>query len=149
VPRGASFDTEREAVEIVRAEEVAKGWMPGPPLGQRAQALEGCDFLSTPPEGGPGHPIEVKGWSEPIVGPDGSIQDLADINVEQLKRAKADPNWRLEIVANLADARVRRGRPQRLTLTAAEVAERARGWRYRVELRGLAGRVTEVVADGP
>lgn len=148
MPRGVSYDTEREAVEIVRAEEVAKGWTPGPQLGQRAQPLEGCDFLSIPPDGGSAHPIEVKGWGEPMVGPDGSILDRADMNVEQLERAKADPNWRLEIVANLAAARERRGRPQRLSLTAAEVVERARGWRYRVELDGLAQRVTEVVANG-
>jgi hypothetical protein len=90
----------------------------------------------------------VKGWGEPIVGSDGSILDRADINVEQLERAKADPNWRLEIVANLAAARERRGRRQRLSLTAAEVVERARGWRYHVELDGLAERVTEVVAEG-
>jgi len=96
MPRGASYDTEREAVETVCAEEVAKGWMPGPLLGQQVQRLEGCDFLSTPPDGGPGHPVEVKGWGEPIIGPDGSILDRADINVEQFERAKADPNWRLE-----------------------------------------------------
>jgi hypothetical protein len=36
MPRGATYDTEREAVEIVLAEKVTKGWTPGPPLGQRA-----------------------------------------------------------------------------------------------------------------
>lgn len=141
MPRGANKETEREAVEIVRAEEFAKGWKPGPQLAQSAQAREGCDFLSAPPEGGPPLPVEVKGWGEPMFGAGGRPIDKADINTEQMERAKADPNWRLEIVANLTAARAGRGQPQRLTLTATQVVARARPWRYRVDLDGLADHV--------
>ncbi len=144
MPRGSkSYATELEAVKIVRAEETAKGWTPGPPLGQPAQKVEGCDFLSAPPDGGSGHRVEVKGWGDPIVWPDGSIRDSANITVEQFERATADPNWRLEIVANLTAAREQRGQPQRLTLTSAEIRERVREWRYRIDLDGLAERVSE------
>lgn len=144
MPRGASRDTEREAVEIVRTEESARGWSPGQILSQRAQPVEGCDFLSTPPGGGPPHPIEVKGWGEPLVKTDGSFTYPADINVEQYERARRDPNWRLEIVANLTAAREGRGSPERLTLTAAEVLERASAWKFKVGLHGLQKRIRHI-----
>jgi hypothetical protein len=117
-------------------------------LGQAAQAREGCDFFSEPPDGGPAHPVEVKGWGEPVVDDTGAVLDKADINAEQMKRAQSDPNWRLEIVANLTAARAGTGRPQRLTLSAAEVGARSLPWRYRLELDGLGDQEREVPGDG-
>jgi hypothetical protein len=141
VPRGEYANTEHAAVEIVRAGEVARGWQPGPLLGQHAQHEAGCDLLSTPPDGGAPHRIEVKGWGEPLLSADGSFTYPADVNREQFERAKSDPSWRLEIVGNLSAVRTGTGQPERLTLAAGEIVARAVCWRYRVPLDGLAGRV--------
>ncbi|GEM_PF-3410990 len=141
MPRGEYANTEHAAVEIVRAAELARGWTPGPQLGQHAQHEAGCDLLSTPPDGGPPHPVEVKGWGEPLLAADGSFTYPADVNREQFERAKRDPNWRLEIVGNLSAVLAGTGHPQRLTLSGSEVTSRALCWRYRVPLDGLAQRV--------
>jgi hypothetical protein len=101
VPRGRYSETEKRAVEIVRQGEIERGWEPSALLGQHAQHKEGCDLLSAPPGGGAPHAIEVKGWGEPLLQPDGSFTYPADVNTEQLQRAAHDPTWRLEIVANL------------------------------------------------
>jgi hypothetical protein len=143
MPKGDYANTEKEAIRIVTESEKAKGWTPGHFLSQRAQHDQGCDLLSTPPSGGEPHPIEVKAWGEPLVKSDGSFTYPADVNQEQLERAKTDPHWRLEIVANIAAVRAGTGKPERLTLSGKEVCERAVGWRYRVPLDGLAGRVME------
>jgi hypothetical protein len=145
VPRRNDWLTEKQAMAIVRAEEVAKGWTPGPTLTPRMQRVEGCDFLSQPPGGEHVHPIEVKGWSEPLLVAvdDDAFKDLAEVNAEQLERARSDPNWRLEIVANLRAARAGTGAPQRLTLSGTEVVERTRPWKYRVDLSGLASRIRD------
>jgi hypothetical protein len=135
--------TELEAIELVRAGEEARGWRPGPLLGQSEQHNEGCDFLSTPPDGGPPHPVEVKGWGDPLRKASGGWSYLADLRAEQLDRARSDPNWRLEIVANLTATREGIGRPQRLTLSAAEVLERAEPLLYRLALTGFEDRVVE------
>jgi hypothetical protein len=66
------------------------------------------------------------------------------VNREQYERAKSDPNWRLEIVGNLAAVRGGTGQPERLTLTGAEVVQRAECWRYRIPLDGLAERISKV-----
>lgn len=141
MPRGEYTNIEKLAVEIVREAEIARGWEPGPLLGQHTQHQEGCDLLSTPPDGGPAHRIEVKGWGEPLLTSDGSFTYPADVNREQFERAKSDPHWRLEIVGNLTAAQAETGQPQRLTLTGEEVVERAACWRYRVSLDGLAERI--------
>jgi hypothetical protein len=117
-------------------------------LGQRAQHDEGCDLLSVPANGGPAHRIEVKGWGEPLLKSDGSFSYPADVNQEQVERARADPTWRLEIVANISAERAGTGNAERLTLSGAEVADRAVGWRYRVPLDGLADRVVGVSTKG-
>lgn len=140
MPRGEYANTEKLAVEIVRDTELTRGWTPGPLLDQHAQHEEGCDFLSTPPDGGPPRHIEVKGWGEPLTA-DGDFTYPADVNREQYKHAKSDPNWRLEIVGNLAAVRAGTGQPERLTLTGEEVVQRAECWRYRIRLDGLAERV--------
>ena len=96
-------------MSIVRAEEMVNGWAPGPPLSKSREREEGCDFLSTPPDSGVPHPVEVKGWGESLFLPDGRFRDAQDINAEQLARAQRDPNWRLEIVANLGAAEPEQG----------------------------------------
>ncbi len=143
MPRGDYANIEKLAVAIVREAEMTRGWTPGPLLGQHAQHQEGCDLLSVPPDGGPAHPIEVKGWGEPLLAADGSFTDPADVNREQFERARRDPNWRLEIVGNLSAVHAGVAQSQRLTLTAAEVVDRADAWRYRVTLDGLASRVDQ------
>ena len=142
MPRSVgALSTEREAVLVVRAEEEARGWTPGPNLSKYEEALQGCDFVSQPPDGGAAHAVEVKGWGEPLRrGDDGFTYD-ADINAEQHARACRDSNWRLEIVGNLTAARAGTGEIERLTLTAADVVERARPWRYKVGLSGLTDRI--------
>jgi len=122
---------EQAAVEIVQAAETARGWRPGRLLSQRAQRLQGCDFLSEPPDGGPAHRIEVKGWGAPLLADDGSFTYPADVTREQYDHARSEPaTWRLEIVGNLTAALAGKDTPQRLTLDGAEVVERARCWRY-------------------
>jgi len=147
VPRRDDLNTEREAMEIVRAEEIARGWMPGPPLGKQQEAREGCDFLSTPPDGGPAHPVEVKGWGESLFRPDGRFRYAQDINAEQLARAHRDPTWRLEIVANLGAAWNRLGEVERLTITAADLQGKVRPWKFRIDLSDLADRAQTVGTD--
>jgi hypothetical protein len=138
MPRRDDLHTEREAMAIVRAEEKARGWMPGPALSKHQEKLEGCDFLSGPPDGGPPHPVEVKGWGESLFLPDGRFRYRQDINEEQLDRAQRDRNWRLEIVANLSAAREGRGEAERLTVRPADLDGRVTPWKFRVDLTGLA-----------
>ncbi len=137
VPRGAYSEKEKLAVEIVREREIARGWAPGPLLGQHAQHEQGCDLLSSPPDGGLPSAIEVKAWGEPLLRPNGTFTYPADVNAEQLERARIDPDWRLIIVANLDAVRAGVGEAQLLDLDSAEVTKRAIGWRYRVPLGGL------------
>lgn len=85
------------------------------------------------------HRIEVKGRGEPPLARNGT-STTPDVNQEQYERAKSDPDWRLEIVANLATVRAGTGKPERLTLTRDEVVKRAECWRYRLPLDGLAER---------
>ena len=144
MPKGTYANVEKLAVEIVRNGEIARGWSPGPLLGQHQQHEEGCDLLSKPPDGRPPNRIEVKGWGEPLLMSDGSFTDRADVNHEQMDRARNDPTWRLEIVGNLTAVSAGTGEAERLTLTAAEVSDRAVGWRYRVPLDGLTERVETV-----
>ncbi len=141
MPRGRYSETEKRAVEIVRQGEIERGWEPSSPLGQHAQHEEGCDLLSVPPGGGAADAIEIKGWGEPLLRPDGSFTYPADVNAEQLQRAARDPKWRLEIVANLDAVDAGTGEFERLTLSAQEVVARAVCWRYRVALDGLADRI--------
>ncbi len=141
--------TEHEAVEIVRQEELARGWEPGALLSQTQQRLEGCDFFSTPPDGGPSHPIEVKGWGEPLLAASGAFTYPADVNAQQFERAQRDPTWRLEIVGNLTAHRAGFGSYDRLTLSSYEVVQRARPWKYTVELEGLGKRVARLGAESP
>ena len=128
-------------MRVVRADEEARGWVPGPNLSKAEEARQGCDFFSRPPDGGSPHPVEVKGWGEPLLDTNGEFTYDADINAEQHARACRDPNWRLEIVGNLAAFQAGSGDTQRLTLTAADVLERSRPWRYKIRLTGLGTRI--------
>jgi hypothetical protein len=142
VPRGDYDKTAKCAVEIVREAEVAKGWNPSELLPQSKQREEGCDILSQPPDGGTAHRIEVKGWGEPLR--DGTeFRYQADVNAEQLDRARSDPTWRLEVVGNIAAVRAGVGGPELLTLSGQEVVDRAEAWRHRIRLDGLTSRVRE------
>lgn len=140
MPRRNDLTTEREAMELVRAEEIAAGWIPGPPMSKRQEATEGCDFLSTAAGGGDAHPVEVKGWGESLLRPGGGFRYAQDINAEQLARAERDPDWRLEIVANLGAAREGRRTAERLTVNASDLKDRVRPWKYRIDLTGLEAR---------
>jgi hypothetical protein len=141
VPR-AGREKEVRAVDIVCTRLSSRGWQVDPPLAQIRQPVEGCDFFATSP-GGDRHAIEVKGWGEPLLGPSGRFLHAADINAEQLRRAKDDERWRLEIVGNLDAVIAGRGAAQCLSLTGEEVAQRAEGWKYRVPLDDFADRVVE------
>ena len=140
MPRGDYDSTEKCAVDVVRKAEIAKGWNPGELLSQSKQREEGCDILSWPPDGGVAHRIEVKGWGGALRDGD-EFRYPADVNAEQLDRARSDPKWRLEIVGNIAAVRAGMGSPERLTLSGQDVVDRAEGWRYRVRLDDLTDRI--------
>lgn len=111
----------KAAMEIVEAEERANGWSPSV-IGVAALEKEyGCDMLSVPPEGGDPHPVEVKGWGEPFLRASGKFVYPQDVRESQMHVAKRNPDFRMEIVANLTAYLQRTGRYERLTLTAADV----------------------------
>src|SRR4051794_6744717 len=110
----------REAMRIVLAEEKDRGWTATAIGSARAEKQHGCDILSTPPEGGTPHPVEVKGWGEPFLGARGRFLYAQDIRDSQYEAAKRHPNFRLEIVANLTAFLAERAPYERLTLTARE-----------------------------
>lgn len=142
--RRLDWATEREAMRIVREEEERAGRRVEA-LSKARERVEGCDFLSHPPGGGAPDPVEVKGWSAGFikVARNGAtvFSYPSEVNFEQLERARQDPRWRLEIVANLAAVRAGTGTPERLTLSGAEVVARAHPWKFRVPLDGLEGRI--------
>jgi hypothetical protein len=148
LPTGAGrrldWQTEKEAMRIVREEEERAGRRVET-LTKRRERSEGCDFLSYPPDGDPPDRVEVKGWSAPFrkITKSGEVVFSygSEVNAEQLERARNDPLWRLEIVANLAAVRAGTGEAQRLSLTGREVVERARPWKFRVPLDGLEARI--------
>jgi hypothetical protein len=82
VPKGAYSDKEKLAIEIVRQAEIARGWDPGSILGQHKQHQQGCDLMSSPPDGGQARPIEVKGWGEALLRADGVFTNPADVNAD-------------------------------------------------------------------
>ena len=111
------------ALNIVLAEERAKGWVPHP-LSGKDQLKYGCDILSTPPSGGDPHRIEVKAMGYPLLTKTGrwSWPDIV-VRESQLAACRDDESdsFRFEIVANL-DAHHQRGEPyERLTLMRRDV----------------------------
>ncbi|MDP8943912.1 MAG: hypothetical protein M3N16_07320 [Actinomycetota bacterium] len=141
MPARAFHSPEREAVEVVRREEVERGWRPGRSWRSPASPSRAATSSARRPTEARPTPVEVKRSGESLLRPSGAFSYPADINHEQLERAQRDPHFRLEILANLTAARRGEGRSERLTLTAAEVVERARPWKHRVALEGLADRV--------
>lgn len=111
------------ALQIVLAEERAKGWTPRP-LGAKEQKKHGCDIVSSPPDGGEPHHIEVKSLGRPFLTKTRkwSWPDIV-VRESQLAACQGDrcDFFRVEIVANL-DAHRYQGAPyERLTLTARNV----------------------------
>jgi hypothetical protein len=109
-----------------------------------AAALEkehGCDILSTPPEGGDPHPVEVKGWGEPLRRPSGKFNYPQDLRASQMRAARRNANFRIEIVANLTAHHMHGDEYERLTLTAEEV-RRATPRLWEVRLEGRESQIT-------
>ena len=102
-------------------------------------------ILSYPPGGGDPDRVEVKGSSAPFTKVTKTGETVfiygSEVNFEQFERARTDPRWRLEIVANLRAVRDGTGEAQRLSLTGTEVIERARPWKLRIPLDGLEARI--------
>lgn len=143
MPRGDAYKTELEAVAIVRGEYERAGWSVGPTLSKAEERRQGCDLLAEHADTGERAVIEVKGWGEPLRRLDGTFSYPADINAQQHQRALNDDLWRLEIVANLSAVRAGSGRAERLTLSAAEVRERALPLKLAVPLDGLEDRIRD------
>lgn len=122
------------AMEIVEAEERANGWSPQV-IGVAALEKEhGCDILSVPPDGGDPHPVEVKGWGEPFLRPSGKFVYTQDVRESQMLAAKQNPDFRIEIVANLTAYLQGNTEYERLTLTAADLQNAAsRLWEVRLD----------------
>jgi hypothetical protein len=78
------------ALQIVLAEERAKGWTPRD-LGAKEQLQYGCDILSAPPDGGDPHRIEVKAMGRPFLTKTGkwSWPDIV-VRQSQLDACKGD-----------------------------------------------------------
>jgi hypothetical protein len=123
-------------MEIVLAEEVAAGWTPRVLGAAALEKRHGCDILSVPPGGGEPHPVEVKGWGEPFIAPRQRFGYHQDVRASQMVAAQRDPNYRLEMVANLTAYLAGTGPYERLTLTASEIIERAIPRLYDVPLTG-------------
>ena len=137
-----------EAVRIFLAEERARGWSPTEIGVATEEKRLGCDVLSLPPDGGEPHPVEVKGWGEAFLsGSSGRFVYHQDIRTSQMEAAKRDPNYRVEIVANLTAYMAGIGPYERLTLTAAEICERALPRLYDVPLAGMEERIRREVRD--
>jgi hypothetical protein len=143
MPRGNARRTEVLAVEIIRKEEIARGWKPGPALSKRRKAEAGCDFLSTPPGGGEPEAVEVKSLGHSLLGVRDPAFLRANVNPEQVARARRDPHWRLEIVANLAAVQAGTGEIERLTLRAGDVVGRVTPAKYWVALSGMEQRIEQ------
>ena len=123
-------------MDIVLAEEIAAGWTPRVLGAAAMQKQHGCDVLSTPPGGGVAHPVEVKGWGEPFLTSRQQFSYHQDIRASQMLAAQRDPNYRIEMVANLTAYLAGTGPYERLTLTASELIERAVPRLFDVPLTG-------------
>lgn len=137
-------------MEIVITEEHARGWS-AVWVGSWAKEKElGCDLLSTPPDGGPPHPVEVKAWGEPFLDPKGRWNYQGqDIRTSQFSAALLDDRYRVEIVANVDAHLAGSGEYERLSLSAVEVVKRAVPRLYDVPLAGLEGRIRVGAREPP
>jgi hypothetical protein len=127
----------KTAMEIVVAEEAANGWQPRVLGSWKNESAEGCDILSTPPDGGEAHPVEVKGWGDPLLGARGGFTWTQEIQPSQMEAARRNQNFRLEIVANLRAYHAGLGDPERLTVSADYIRQHAFVSQYRIPLDAL------------
>lgn len=123
-------------MEIVVAEELAAGHQPHVLGAAVLEKEHGCDIIVTPAEGSEPTPVEVKGWGEPFFFASGLWRYDQDIRASQMKAAKRNPDYRVEIVANLTAYLAGDGPYERLTLTAGEICERAKPRLHDVPLTG-------------
>lgn len=139
-----------EAVRIVLEEERKRGWKATEVGVAKEEKRLGCDILSVPPTGGEPHAVEVKGWGEGFLrSVSGRFAYDQDIRASQLEAAERDPNYRLEIVANLAAYVAGAGRYERLTLTAAEICQRAVPRLCDVRLTGMEDQIRRCTDEEP
>jgi hypothetical protein len=124
------------AMEIVVAEELAAGHRPHVLGAAALEKQHGCDILVTAAEGHEPIPVEVKGWGEPFVSGSGLWRYEQDIRASQKEAAERNPEYRIEVVANLTAYLAGDGPYERLTLTAAEISEHAKPRLYDVPLEG-------------
>jgi hypothetical protein len=138
-------DTKRRAaMEIVLAEERARGCKAELPGSWAKEKEHGCDILSTPPGSDGPHPVEVKAWGEPLLTAKGRFAYDQDIRASQFAAAQLSDDYRLEIVGNLDAYLAGTGPYERLTLSAGEIRERAVPRLYDVHLEGLQERIRTV-----
>lgn len=78
----------------------------------------------------------MKGWGEPFTALRGGFRYPQDIRASQMKAVLSNARFRIEIVANLTAYLAGTARYERLTLTAAEIIERATPRLYDVSLDG-------------
>jgi hypothetical protein len=127
----------RAAMEIVIADEHGNGWTPTVIGVAALEKQHGCDILSTPPEGGDPHPVEVKGWGKPFIGVRGRFLYTQDLRASQMTAAKNNPtNFRIEIVANLTRYLAGEAPYERLTLRADEITSaEPRLWEVKLDAK--------------
>ncbi|HEU0250933.1 MAG TPA: hypothetical protein VFR48_09435 [Solirubrobacteraceae bacterium] len=136
------------AMEIVIAEERANGWAPHVIGVAALEKHHGCDILSTPPDGGDPHPVEVKGWGEPFLRPSGQFVYPQDLRASQMTAAQCDPRYRIELVANLTHYLAGTGPYERLTLCAEEISH-ATPRLWQVDLAGKQAEIRRAQASAP
>jgi hypothetical protein len=138
-------DTKRRtAMEIVFAEERARGCVAELPGSWAKEKEHGCDILSTPPGADRPHPVEVKAWGEPLLTAKGRFAYDQDIRASQLAAAQLSDMYRLEIVGNLDAYLAGAGPYERLTLSAHEIRERAVPRLFDLRLDGLQEQIRTV-----
>jgi hypothetical protein len=136
----ASLSTERRAMQVVRAEEEARG-RTITVLSKTQEREHGCDFVSRGPDGGTEF-VEVKGWGESLLRDADTFSYPADLNRQQYERACAEGSrFRLEIVAGLTAERANPGMYERLTLSGEDVQRLAEPWKYQLALNGLQAQI--------
>ncbi len=123
-------------MDIVAAEERCNGWKPQVIGVAALEKQHGCDILSTPPKGGEPHPVEVKGWGDAFIGARGRFLYTQDLRDSQMQAAVRNPNFRIEIVANLKRYLAGEAPYERLTLRAAEIkSAQPRLWEVKLDAK--------------
>jgi hypothetical protein len=132
-------DVRAAAVEIVLAEERARGHAAEALPGTHLEKVHGCDILSRVPGEDELCRIEVKGWGTPLIAARGGFHWPLELEVSQWDAARSGVPFRAEIVANLR-AYLDRAEPyERLTVDGGFIAENAIPNGYSVVLDPLRG----------